>query len=113
MLTLLKNINLAIAFLLELCMIASLGYWGFTTGNGMILKIILGLGAPILAIILWGIFGAPRSNWQLQGLAYVAFKFIIFSVAIAALFATQQKQLSIVFIIVLVINHILLSIWHQ
>ncbi|GER86114.1 hypothetical protein KDW_02760 [Dictyobacter vulcani] len=113
MLTVLKYTNLAVALLLELCMIAALGYWGFTTGNGIILKVMLGLGAPVLAIILWGMFGAPRSKWRLQGLAYGAFKFIIFGVAIAALFAAQQEQLAIAFIIVLVINNILLYIWHQ
>ena len=30
----LKYANLALAFLLELCALAALGYWGFVTGGG-------------------------------------------------------------------------------
>jgi hypothetical protein len=32
----LKNINLALMFVLELCMLAALGYWGFTLDQRLI-----------------------------------------------------------------------------
>ena len=31
----LKYANLVLAFLLELCALAALGYWGFVTGGGL------------------------------------------------------------------------------
>ena len=68
-LTALKGINLGVAFLLELGVLAALGYWGFTVGPNTFLKFVLGLGAPALAIVVWAIFGAPKSSTQLQGVA--------------------------------------------
>lgn len=35
----LKNANATLAFLLELCVLVALGYWGFQTGQGTIAKI--------------------------------------------------------------------------
>ena len=60
-LTALKGINLGLAFLLELGVLAALGYWGFTDGPNTFLKFVLGLGAPALAIVIWAIFGAPKT----------------------------------------------------
>lgn len=36
-----KNANLALAFLLELCVLAALLYWGFSTGPNIFTKIAL------------------------------------------------------------------------
>ncbi len=49
MLELIKGANLALRFLLELCALGALGYWGFKTGNTTIAKIALGVGAPLVA----------------------------------------------------------------
>ena len=38
-LTVLKNANLALAFFLELAVLAALGYWGFSTGQGTLARI--------------------------------------------------------------------------
>lgn len=43
----LKNINLALAFLLELCMLAALGYWGFTPDQGLAIRVGAGVGVPV------------------------------------------------------------------
>ena len=58
---LLKNINLALAFLLELCMLAALGYWGFTLDQGLAIRVGAGLGVPLLAAVIWGVLMAPRA----------------------------------------------------
>jgi hypothetical protein len=39
---LIKGANLALRFLLELCALGALGYWGFKAGNTTIAKIALG-----------------------------------------------------------------------
>src|SRR5215469_11746142 len=66
-LTVLKNANLALAFFLELGVLVALGYWGYQTGQGTIARIGLGIGAPALAVVVWALFGAPKSTWHLQG----------------------------------------------
>ena len=53
--------NLTVAFLLELCALAALGYWGLRTASGPATKAALGIGAPLLAAVLWRLFAAPRA----------------------------------------------------
>jgi len=60
LLELIKGANLALRFLLELCALGALGYWGFKTGGGAIGKITLGVGAPLVAAVVWGTFLSPR-----------------------------------------------------
>jgi hypothetical protein len=52
-LSLIKNTNLALTFLLELGVLVALGYWGFQTGQATIASIGLGIGAPVLAVALF------------------------------------------------------------
>ena len=67
MLTVIQGSNLALRFLLELCALVALGYWGFHTDRGMGLKLVLGIGAPLLAAVIWGTFVAPKASVQLPG----------------------------------------------
>jgi Protein of unknown function (DUF2568) len=43
MLEVIKTANVALRFLLELCILVALGYWGFQTGQGQLAKIALGI----------------------------------------------------------------------
>ncbi len=67
MITALKYSNLALSFLLELYILGALAYWGFRVGNGTFMKIVLGIGAPLLAALVWGIFEAPQASIPLSG----------------------------------------------
>ena len=51
-----KLLNEAIRFLLEMCILIILGYWGFKMGNSTFMKILLGIGSPVLFAVVWGIF---------------------------------------------------------
>ena len=111
--TVLKSINLGVAFLLELCMLAALAYWGFQTGGNLPLNIVLGIGAPLLAIVVWSQFMAPRAAKRLTGWPYLVLKSIIFGVAAIGLAVAGQSTLAIIFVVVAVINQILLTVWKQ
>jgi hypothetical protein len=65
MLELIKGANLLLRFLLELCALGALGYWGFKTGNATSTKVVLGVGAPLVAAVVWGTFLSPRAPIQL------------------------------------------------
>ncbi len=113
MLTILKNANLALAFLLELCVLVALGYWGLQTGQGMIAKIGLAIGAPAVAVVIWALFGAPKAVWSLQGPWHLIVDVIFFGAAAVALFAAGRRQLAVAFALVVLINHILIYVWAQ
>jgi hypothetical protein len=57
--------NLALRFVLELGALAALGYAGFHTDRGMLLRALVGVGAPLLAGLLWSLFVAPAAQTRL------------------------------------------------
>ncbi|MDQ2904863.1 MAG: YrdB family protein [Chloroflexota bacterium] len=103
-LTILKNVNLTLSFLLELCVLVALGYWGFQIGQGTITKIGLGIGAPVLAVVVWALFGAPRSARRLQGPWLLLLRVVFFGSAAVALFSAGQQVLGIAFALVFALN---------
>jgi hypothetical protein len=105
--TIIKNANLALAFLLELSVLAALGYWGFHTGTGTLVRIVLGIGAPLVAVVVWGLLGAPKSAWQLQGPWYLVLSVIWFGSAALGLFVAGQRNLGIAFALIFVVNQVL------
>jgi hypothetical protein len=109
----LKVINLAIRLLLEICALIAVGYWGFKTGSGWLLKILFGIGAPILIAVLWGMFGAPKSVYPFQGLAFLGLEFIVYGSGVLALFLTGSNSLAWIFALLLIVNKIFLVIWKQ
>ena len=109
----LKGANLALAFLLELCLLAALGYWGFRVGQGMLGKWALGLGAPLLLAVVWGAFMAPKAWRPLPGMAHLLGAIVLFGLGVAALFVAGQPRLAGIFAVVVVINQALLLLWRQ
>jgi hypothetical protein len=112
-LELIKGANLALRFLLELCALGALGYWGFKTGSGLIAKIGLGIGAPLVAAVLWGTFVSPQAPVQLPGQLSLLLQVLIFGSAAAALVATGHRTLALVFVAIVVINAVLMYVWGQ
>ena len=108
---LLKNINLALMFLLELCMLAALGYWGFTLDQGLAIRVGAGLGAPLLAAVAWGLWMAPKASHPLPEPWHLLLELLIFGLAIAALYAASQPGLALTFGIVYAINVVLRYAW--
>ena len=103
MLELIKGANLLLRSLLELCALCALGYWGFKTGNATITKIVLGVGAPLVAAVVWGTFVSPRASVQLPGLLVLLLQGLVFGSAAAALVATGHRTLALVFAVIVVI----------
>ncbi len=113
MLSVLKPINLAATFLLELAMLAAFAYWGVSAGQSTLAKIGLGIGVPVIIAIAWGIFMAPKSSRRLPGAAYLILKILLFGLAVAALIVAGQLILGIIFGVLFFLNTILLLIWRQ
>jgi hypothetical protein len=51
-------INLILRFLLEIAILFSLGYWGWTQQQG-VLRYVLAIGLPIIAAVIWGTVRVP------------------------------------------------------
>lgn len=106
-------LNLAVRFLLELCMLAAVGYWGFKTQSSWALKTLFGIGLPVLIAVLWGTFLAPKATRPLSGASFLTLELILFSTGAFALFASGKPTLGWIYAIVLVVNKFLLIVWKQ
>lgn len=109
----LKGINLLIRFLLELCMLAAVGYWGFKMHSTWTMKIILGIGLPLLIAVIWGMFVSPKATYPLNGLTRLSVELILFGSGALALYASGQTNLAWIYTAVLIINEVLLLVWKQ
>ncbi|QJW91049.1 YrdB family protein [Spirosoma taeanense] len=77
--TIIKLINQVLAFSLELCMLYMLGAFGYQTGRSIGWKYALAIGLPLIAIVLWGYFAAPKSDHRLPFPYLTVFKLAMFS----------------------------------
>ena len=110
---LLKLINIGLRFLLELCIIVIFGYWGFKTGTGIFIKILFGIGSPILFAVVWGTFLAPKSPMRLDEPWLFLLELAIFVLTCLALYSTGKVNLTTIFGFVYIFNKILMLIWRQ
>lgn len=55
MLSMLKTFNLGLRALMELGIIVALGYWGYQTGSNISMKVMFGIGAPLLGFGFWSL----------------------------------------------------------
>jgi hypothetical protein len=111
MLAMIKSINLALAFFLELCLLTALGYWGFRTGYEWIIKIVLGIGVPAVVIAIWGLFLAPTSSLRLHNPWLLLARIALFGAATAALVAAGRPILGWVLAALFAANSILVIAW--
>ena len=108
-----KLANLALRFLLELCALAALAYWGFKTGESVVAKSGLGIGAPLLAAVVWGTFVAPGAPIQAPGFLRLVLELVVFGLASAALYSAGRPTLAWVLMLAFVINRVLMYAWGQ
>jgi hypothetical protein len=108
-----KLLNLLVRFLLELCILVILGYWGFKTGGSIITKSLLGVGGPLMFAVVWGTFLAPKSSMRLHEPWFLILEIVLFGLAAWALHATGKTSLTYAFGAVYILNKILLIIWRQ
>ncbi|MFI7212545.1 YrdB family protein [Micromonospora maritima] len=57
-----KALLLGLIFLLELALLAAAGLWGFTLDVGWPVRLLAGLGAPLVIAVVWGVFCSPRAT---------------------------------------------------
>ncbi|SEL70504.1 YrdB family protein [Nonomuraea pusilla] len=116
MLAIAKGANAALMFVLELGVLASAGYWGFTLNAGWPLRLAAGIAAPALFIVVWALFGAgggANATYPLTGLARAALEIVWFGGGALALLAAGRPAPAAVLAAVFVVNAVLRVIWKQ
>ncbi|MGW5416094.1 YrdB family protein [Actinomadura geliboluensis] len=97
-------LNEGLAFVLEVAAIVALAWWGFTTGGNVVVNVVLGIGAPVGAMVLWGLFAAPRARFKVALPFILLVKAIVFSAGALAFYGVDHATLAIVFAVIAVLN---------
>ncbi|MFB7241669.1 hypothetical protein CW362_00890 [Streptomyces populi] len=96
--------NEILAFVVELAALACLAWWGFSTGHGWLPHILLGVGTPLLAVVLWSLFAAPKARLR-PGLPLVLLvKAVVLGGGAAAVYGVGHPVAAVVMAVVVVAN---------
>lgn len=109
----LKGANLAIRFVLELCVLALVGYWGYRLGSSQITRIGLAVLTTVAISAIWALFGAPKATFPLSGPAHLLVEVVVFGSGVAALLATGHPRAAAVLAAAVIINRVLMAVWGQ
>lgn len=74
---------------------------------------VLGIGAPVLAAVVWGLFMAPKAVRPLHAPIHQIVESVIFGLAFAALYAVGQTMWAVIFAVVFGVNFLLRVMWWQ
>ena len=80
-----RELNLVFRFILELVVLVALVIWGFGTSSEPILQLILGLGAPAVAIAVWATFVSPKAPRRLPDPGRLVLEIVVFGAGALAL----------------------------
>ncbi len=83
----LKGLNLVLAFLLELAMLAGFAVWGWSISTSTPVRLAAAVLAPGAVMVLWGLAVAPRAPSRLPRPWLEVAKALIFVLAAVALAA--------------------------
>jgi hypothetical protein len=104
-------LNLVFRFLLELGALAALAYWGYQSGDGLIMQIGMGIGAPLLVALAWGTFRVPNDPGNapvpVSGRVRLVIELVVFELAAAGLSAAGQQLLAWIFGAAVVVHYLL------
>jgi len=106
--------NLMLRFLLELCVLAVGGYWGWSVSRGFT-RFLLVWGVPLLLAIVWGTFAVPddpsrsgRAPIPVPGVLRLLLELANFCFGVWALYSLGHPVPGLI-LAVLVVVHYLLS----
>jgi hypothetical protein len=101
--------NAVLRFLLELAGLVAQGYWGFATQDNWALKLLFGLGIPLVMAALWGIFRVQHDGGrpviEVAPQIRLLLEAVFFALAIGLLVAAGLPTFALGLFVALVINY--------
>jgi hypothetical protein len=105
--------NLVLRFLLELAALTGLGVWGFQIGDGLAMRLLLGLGAPLLMALVWGFWISPKAPRRLPDPLRLGVEVVIFAAAGSALIAAGYPAQGWTLMAAAAVSEALMVAWGQ
>ncbi len=92
-------LNESLAFLVELAAFAALCWWGLRTG-GTLLAVVM----PLAAMVVWGMFAAPRAKYTLPLAGVLLVKAVVLGGGAVALWAAGRPVWAVALAVIVVVN---------
>jgi len=108
-----RGINLAFRFVLELVVLVALALWGFNASDELIIQLVLGVGAPAVAIAVWGTLVAPRAMRRLEDPTRLVLELVVFGAGVVAFAASGRLLLGVLLAVAAAISLALMFLWDQ
>ena len=99
--------NDLVRFLLEVFAIVSLGIFGFVAFDLPWPGLLIGVGAPLLAILLWALFRSPKAVFHVDPFVKALVEIAVFSSAAIAWWIMGQPVVAVVFAVVAAVSGII------
>ena len=106
--SLLRDLALTLRFALELAAIVALAWWGFALGAPPAARVVVGIAAPLIVIVLWGAVVAPRPRLTVPGWVRELTEAAVWVAAVAALLAVGAAGLAVAFAVLVVADRVAL-----
>ncbi|WP_308467648.1 YrdB family protein [Rathayibacter soli] len=98
--------NDVLQFFIELFAFASLAIWGFSTWP-LPWNIVVGIGAPLLAMVLWALFLSPKAVLQIDNYAKALIEIAIMVTAAYTWWDLGQPVVAVVFAVVAAVSGVI------
>lgn len=106
-------INLLVRFLLELIVLAAVGYWGWKQGNELT-RYLYVIGIPIILMTIWGVFAVPddpsrsgNAPIPTPGVIRLLVELLFFALGVGAFFDLGMNQKGMIFGALVVLHYAL------
>lgn len=98
------RLNFAFRFLLELAGVVALGWWGFHASGNALVAILFGIGAPVVLIVVWALFVAPRAIYPQEPRTRLVVGTILLEVTAVALAISGPVLLAAILAVLIALN---------
>jgi hypothetical protein len=102
-----RSLNELLGFFLEIGMLAAFAYAGFHWGNNGIVHYLSGIGVPLLLIIYWAKYMAPKAPGRLLFPWLQIVSLLLFEASAMTLYFSGVVRLAVVFAIASFIHAVL------
>jgi Protein of unknown function (DUF2568) len=107
-----RQLNLALKFLLEITALVALGLFGASLATGAA-AVVCGIALPVAAAVLWGLLAAPRARRRLPLRLRAPFELGVFTLGALALWRAVSVTSAAVLASFVLANALLLTAFGQ
>ena len=99
--------NLGLAFGLEIAGLGIFAWWGWRAGDSLAVRLVLAIGLPLIAAVVWGLFAAPTANYGSPVVTAIV-KVAFFGLAGLALWSLDHRVVAAIFVLTVAANLIII-----